>query len=54
MTNPLDVQYYVSTKMSELVVEWMDIPATQKLIRRLISLANGGMFVEYICIISVM
>ena len=38
----MDLQRFVSVRMDELFMEWLDIPSTQKLIRRLISLANGG------------
>ena len=43
MTSAPDVQYFVNSKMEELFMEWLELPTTQKLIRRVISLANGGM-----------
>lgn len=43
MTHAPDMQYFVSSKMEELFMEWIDLPSTQKLIRRVINLANGGM-----------
>ena len=43
MTNPPNVQTFVSNKMNELFTEWLDLESTQKLVRRLIVLASGGM-----------
>lgn len=43
MTNAAEIEYFVSTRMNELFMEWLDLPSSQKLIRRLISLTNGGM-----------
>ena len=45
MTNAPDLQYFVSAKMEELFVEWLDLPSTQKLVRRVINLAHGGMLI---------
>ncbi len=45
MTTSEGLQHFVNARMEDLFFEWLCLPESQKLVKRVINLAKGGMHI---------